>query len=154
MPGKNYKENGIPMRHCFRLLPILLTLALCLGARAQTCETSSDLDDAARSALTSVGRRFFDFAAKGGIAALRQNAAPALASDFSAIEALVKDHQLELAAAQVTPKSVFLLQAEAANPLPHAEFYCGVFGKNGQTPNSAVFSLDNLAPGKYAVVIL
>ena len=37
---------------------------------------------------------------------------------------------------------------------PHAEFYCGVFGKNGQTANSAVFYLDNLPAGKYAVVLL
>jgi hypothetical protein len=155
MPGKNHNPNGTPMGHGFRpLLLILSTLALCLSAQSQTCQTSSDLDDAARSALTAAGRRFFDFAAKGDVAALRQNAAPALASDFSAIEALVKDHQLELAAAQVTPKSVFLLEAEGGNPLPHAEFYCGVFGKNGQTSGSAVFSLDNLVPGKYAVVIL
>ena len=155
MPRKNHNPNGIPRGHCFRLpLLILWAVALCLSAKAQTCQTSSDLDDAARSALTTAGRRFFDFAAKADVASLRQNAAPALASDFSAIETLVKDHQLELAAAQVTPKSVFLLEAEGGSPLPHAEFYCGVFGKNGQTSGSAVFSLDNLSPGKYAVVIL
>lgn len=154
MPGKNYNPNAIPMGRGFRLLLVLSTLALCLNAKAQTCQTSSDLDDAARSALTTAGRRFFDFAAKADVASLRQNAAPALAADFSAIAALVKDHQLELAAAQVTPKSVFLLEAEGGSPLQHAEFYCGVFGKNGQTSGSAVFSLDNLAPGKYAVVIL
>jgi hypothetical protein len=154
MPGKNHNPNGTPMGRSFRPLLILSTLALCLNAQAQTCQTSSDLDEAARSALTIAGRRFFDFAAKGDVASLRQNAPPALASDFSAIEALVKDHQLELAAAQVTPKSVFLLEAEGGSPLPHAEFYCGVFGKNGQTSGSAVFELDNLAPGKYAVVIL
>jgi hypothetical protein len=154
MPGKNHNPNGTPMGRSFRPLLILSTLALCLNAQAQTCQTSSDLDDVARSALTTAARRFFDFAAKGEVASLRQNAAQALAADFSAIEALVKDHQLELAAAQVTPKSVFLLEAEGGSPLPHAEFYCGVFGKNGQTSGSAVFELDNLAPGKYAVVIL
>ena len=39
-------------------------------------------------------------------------------------------------------------------PLAHAEFYCGVFGKNGQTSGSAAFVLNNLPPGKYAVVLL
>jgi len=155
MAGRDHNPNAPPTGHGFRpLLLILSTLVLCLSAKAQTCQTSSDLEDAAKSALTTAGRRFFDFAAKGDVASLRQNAAPALASDFSAIETLVKDHQLELAAAQVTPKSVFLLEAEGGSPLPHAEFYCGVFGKNGQTSGSAVFSLDNLSPGKYAVVIL
>jgi hypothetical protein len=35
-----------------------------------------------------------------------------------------------------------------------AEFDCGVFGQNGQTADSAVFNLENLAPGKYAVVLM
>jgi hypothetical protein len=48
----------------------------------------------------------------------------------------------------------FLLLAEGTAPLPHAEFFCGVFGSKGQTKDSAVFSLNNLPPGKYAVVIL
>ena len=38
--------------------------------------------------------------------------------------------------------------------IPNAQFYCGVFGKNGQTTGSAVFTLANLPPGKYGVVIL
>jgi len=38
--------------------------------------------------------------------------------------------------------------------VPHAEFYCGVFGKSGQTANSAVFYLDNLPAGKYGVVLM
>ena len=39
-------------------------------------------------------------------------------------------------------------------PDAHAEFYCGVFGKSGQTASSAVFYLDNLPAGKYGVVLL
>ncbi|MGB8112256.1 MAG: hypothetical protein WCF22_00705, partial [Candidatus Sulfotelmatobacter sp.] len=38
--------------------------------------------------------------------------------------------------------------------IPHAEFFCGVFGRNGQTADSAAFYLDGLAPGNYGVVIL
>ena len=48
----------------------------------------------------------------------------------------------------------FLLEAEGAAPIAHAEFFCGVFGSKGQTRDSAVFSLNNLPPGKYGVVIL
>jgi hypothetical protein len=123
------------------------------SASAQSCQTSTDLDDATRSAITVAGQRYFETAAKGDSAFLRQNAIASLASDFSSIEATVKDHQPELAGAQATLKSVFLLQADGSAPLPHTEFYCGVFGKSGQTANSAVFYLDNLAPGKYGVVI-
>ncbi len=48
----------------------------------------------------------------------------------------------------------FLLTAEGPEPLPRAEFLCGVFGKTGQTADSAVFVLNNLPPGKYGIVIL
>ena len=123
-------------------------------AHAQNCQTSGDLDDATRSAITAAGQRYFDMAVKGDTATLRQNAIASLAADFSVAETAVKDHEQDLAGAQATVKSIFLLEAEGAAPLPHAEFYCGVFGKNGQTSGSAVFSLDNLPPGKYAVVNL
>ena len=125
-----------------------------LGAGAQSCQTSSELDDATRTAIINTGQRYFDMAAKGDAASLRQNAIPSLASDFSGIEALVKERQPDLAGAQATVKSAFLLDAQGAAPTPHAEFYCGVFGKNGQTSNSAAFYLDNLPPAKYAVLLL
>jgi hypothetical protein len=47
-----------------------------------------------------------------------------------------------------------LLEADGTAPIPRAEFYCGVFGKNGQTADSAAFYLNGLPPGKYGVVIL
>lgn len=125
-----------------------------MNARTQSCQTSGDLDNAIRAGITAAGQRYFDMAAKADVASLRQNAVPSLASDFSGIETTVKDHQPDLANAQATLKSVFLLAIEGTAPVPHAEFYCGVFGKNGQTPGSAVFYLDNLPPGKYGIVLL
>jgi len=136
-----------------------ITLALLIGlsavalsslsARAQSCQTSSDLDDATRNTVTAAGQRYFGLAARGDVASMRQNSIPSLASDFGGIEATVKDHERDLAAAQATVKGVFLL--DGSTPSPHDEFYCGVFGKSGQTANSAVFYLDNLPAGKYGV---
>jgi hypothetical protein len=123
-----------------------------LSAHAQSCQTSSDLEDAPRAAITSAGQRYFDMAAKGDVASLRQNAIPSLASDFSGIESTVKGHQQDLAGAQAAVKGVFLL--DGTTPAPRAEFYCGVFGKNGQTSNSAAFFFENLPAGKYGVVLL
>src|ERR1700741_2038452 len=138
-----------------RSLTLALWIALAfapLGARAQSCQTSSDLDDATRTAIAAAGQRYFGMATKGDVASMRQNAIPSLASDFSGIEATIKDHERDLAAAQATVKGVFLL--DGSTPSPHAEFYCGVFGKTGQTANSAVFYLDNLPAGKYGVALL
>lgn len=131
-------------------------LALCcvIPAISQNCQTSADLDDAVRSAITAAAQRYFDMAAKGDTAGLRQNALPSLTSDFSGVEATIKERQPDLAGATAQVKSAFLLETEGSTPMPRAEFYCGVFGKNGQTAGSAVFTLTNLPPGKYAVVLI
>ena len=147
--------NPTPLRSNFVLRTILLSL-LALPAAiagAQTCQTSADMDAATRTAITNAGQRYFDEAAKGDAASLRQNAIPSLASDFSGIESLLKERQPDLSGAQATIKNSFLLDNQQATP-GRAEFYCGVFAKNGQTANSAAFYLDNLPPAKYAVVLL
>ena len=124
------------------------------SALAESCLTSRDMDDATRTALTTAALRYFDLIAKGDTATLRQGLIPSVASDSSGIEATVKESQPALAGSKATVRPPFLLAAEGATPIPHAEFLCGVFGSKGQTSDSAVFSLNNLPPGKYAVVIL
>lgn len=139
----------------FALLIAFLAIAVSSEtATGQTCQTSSELDDATRTAIASAAQRYFGMAARGDTPSLRQNAIPSLASDFAGVETSVKDQQQDLAGAQATVKSSFLLDASGVAPNPHAEFYCGVFGKNGQTANSAAFYLDNLPPGKYAIALL
>jgi hypothetical protein len=133
---------------------LVLALALGVPAAAQNCESAADLDDATRAAITSAAQRDFDLAAKGDTASLRQNAIPGLAANFTPIENTIKDHQENLTGAQATVNSVFLLEADGTTPLPKAEFYCGLFGKNGQTSGSAIFELNNLPPGKYGVALL
>jgi hypothetical protein len=121
---------------------------------AESCLIGSDLDSATRTALTEAGVRYFDLITKGDTASLRQRAMPSVASDFSVIETTVKDNQAALAGSKAAIRPLFLLAADGAEPIAHAEFYCGVFGSKGQTRDSAVFTLDNLSPGKYAVVIV
>src|ERR1700686_126158 len=112
----------------------LLTLILCAGfARAQTCLTASDMDEPTRAALVTTAKRYFDMAARGDSAGLRQNSISSVASDFSGIETVIKDNQANLSGAQATPRSPFLLKVEGTAPIARAEFLCGVFGKVGQT---------------------
>jgi hypothetical protein len=132
---------------------VAVTTFCAINVFAENCITASDMDPATRPALVAAGQRYFDFIAKGDAASLRQNAIPSLAADFSTIENTVKDNQSALAGAKGTPRPPFLLEADGTAPIPRAEFYCGVFGKNGQTSDSAAFYLSNLPPGKYAVVI-
>ncbi|MGA9043070.1 MAG: hypothetical protein WB421_21250 [Terriglobales bacterium] len=134
------------------LLGAMLTFSK--AAQAQTCLTTEDMDPATKTALLTTGQRFFDMAAKGDSATLRQNAIPSLAADFSGIETAIKDNQPNLSNAKATPRLPFLLKAEGTAPLDRAEFLCGVFGPNGQTATSSEFVIPNLPPGNYAIVIL
>jgi hypothetical protein len=112
------------------------------------------MDAAARSALETTGKRYFDMAAHGDSAGLKQNAIATLASNFGGIETAIKDNQATLAGAQATVRPPFLLTADGTQPVARAEFLCGVFGSAGQTRDSAVFVLNNLPPGKYGVAIV
>jgi hypothetical protein len=133
----------------------LLTLILCAGfAFSQTCLTPSDMDETTRAALVNTAKRYFDMAARGDSAALRQNSIASIASDFSGIETAVKDNQANFAGAQATPRAPFQLKAEGTAPFERAEFLCGVFAKFGQTADSAIFVIPNLPPGNYGVVTL
>ena len=112
------------------------------------------MQEATSSALVTAGKRYYDLAARGDAASLRQNAITSLATNFSGIEGAVKDNQANLAAAQPVSRPPFLLKAEGNEPLARAEFLCGVFGAQGQTRDSAVFVIPNLPPGNYGIVTL
>jgi hypothetical protein len=112
------------------------------------------MDPAVRTALESTAKRYFDMAARGDSVALQQNSIAPVAANFPGIESAVKDNQSAFAGARATVRPPFLLTVEGTAPLERAEFLCGVFGKSGQTPDSAVFELHTLPPGKYAVTII
>jgi hypothetical protein len=148
-----HKRRSLP-HNVWLFSAVLAILVLSASSSSgQSCQSSNDLDEPTRSAISAAGQRYFDMAVRGDTASLRQNAVASLAADFSGIETAIKDHEKDLAASKATLKSLFLLEVDGSGPLAKGEFYCGVFGKNGQTANSAVFYLDNLQPGKYGVVI-
>src|SRR5215510_5927602 len=111
---------------CARILSFLLLLsALAAISPAQTCLTSEDMDVGTRTSLQNTAKQYFDLAAKGDVASLRQNAIPSVAADFGGIEAAVRDHQETFAGAQATPRGPFQLTVEGNKPLERAEFLCG-----------------------------
>lgn len=144
-----------PLRQNISFSLVVVSLLFVASAvSAQTCQTSADMDAAVRTAITSAGQRYFGLATKGDVASLKQNSIPSLASDFGGVENLIKERQPDLTGAQAILKNAFLLDNEQGTQNTREEFYCGVFGKNGQTANSAAFYLDNLPPAKYAVVLM
>jgi hypothetical protein len=137
------------------LLGMVLVLAFpALNAFAESCQTSNEMDDATRTGLTNAALRDFGLIAKGDAASLKQSAISSLASDFSGVEDRIKESQAALASAKAAARPQFLLVVEGTAPIARAEFFCGVFGSKGQTRDSAVFTLNNLPPAKYGVIIL
>jgi len=131
---------------------ILVCASFC--ARAQTCLTTDDMDEATRTALVSTAQHYYQMAAAGDVAGLRQNAIASVAANFGGIEGAIKNNQKTLAGVQANARPPYELKADGTAPLEHAEFLCGIFGASGQTANSVVFTLNNLQPGNYAVVAL
>ncbi len=135
-------------------LALALLVACSVSSMAQTCFTGDDLDAATRGALQTAGTRYFDMAAHGDMASLKQSSIASVASSFSGIESTISENQANLAGAHATARPAFLLKADGTAPLARAEFLCGVFDANGQTKNSAEFIIPNLPPGNYGIVIL
>jgi len=137
---------------------ICLSLALAGPLHAQTCSTGDELEAPIRAGLESAAQRYFGLAARGDVAGLQQNSIPSVTANFSGIAAAVQENQGNLATAQATPRVVFALTVEEPMAGQTAggrqEFFCGAFGKSGQTATSAVFVLNDLAVGRYAVAIL
>jgi hypothetical protein len=141
----------------FVWLGLLLFAGMLLGTTpglSQTCSTGSELSPTVRSSLESTARQYFNMAAQGDVFNLKQNAIPAIANDFGGIERAVVDNRAGLSGGQPTIRNSYVLDAPGTAPIPSAEFFCGVFGAQGQTNNSAGFRIPNLPPGKYAVVIM
>lgn len=124
------------------------------SARAQSCFTSEEIDAGVRSALENSANKYFGMVTQGDVASLRQNAIPSLASSFTGVETVINDNKANLTGATATAQAPYLLKLDGTTPSPRAEFLCGVFGANGQTSNSAVFVLNNLAPGSYGFISL
>src|ERR1039458_4896386 len=112
------------------------------------------MDVAVRTALETAAQRYFEISARGDTTAMKQKAIATVAASFAGIEAAVKENQAAFTGAQATVRPPFLLTADGPETLTRAEFLCGVFGKSGQTKESAVFVLPNLPPGKYGVTLL
>ncbi|HEY1731123.1 MAG TPA: hypothetical protein VGG15_05220 [Terriglobales bacterium] len=86
----------------------------------------------------------------GDVAGLKANAIPAITADFSSIEQAVVTNKPYFAEGQASITGTYLLDASQSKaPLARADFYCGIYN----SPDRVGFSIPNLPPGRYAVVI-
>ncbi|MGA2961306.1 MAG: hypothetical protein ABSD96_06500 [Candidatus Korobacteraceae bacterium] len=135
------------------LMAWLLLMLAAVPLAAETCQEAGEIDSATRSAIESTAKSFLGMSVGGDVAGMRAASMPSLAANFGGIEQAVLENKAGLAGPAVIRKT-YLLDVTGTAPVERAEFFCGVFGANGNTANSAGFVLPNLAPGRYAVVII
>ncbi len=138
-------------RRCVLLISVVSALILLgLPSFAQSCLNATDLDVPTRTAIEAAARQYFDMAARGDVAGLKAHAIPAIAGDFASIEQAVVTNKPYLSGAEPKTVSSYELDASQAKAtLARADFYCGIYN-SAQRVN---FSIPNLPPGMYAVVI-
>jgi hypothetical protein len=131
----------------------ILVIALLASSQvllAQTCSSGSELDSATKTAINSAATQYLGMSKNGDVAGLKANAIPAITGDFSSIEQAVVTNKPYFAAGQATITGTYLLDAsQSKTPLARADFYCGIYN----SPDRVGFSIPNLPPGRYAVVI-
>jgi hypothetical protein len=127
------------------LVVVALTLVLLAAPRlsAQSCDTGSQMDPAAKAAIEGAVSRFAKMAASGAAASLQQDSIPS----FTNVAAIVSDNKA--AFGQATTRSSFLLDNTTGGSSGRAEFYCGIYN----SPDRVGFVFPSLPAGKFAVVI-
>lgn len=121
-------------------------------ALAQGCDTHDEIPAATRTATESAARQAFEQASHGDVNGLNANAIPSLQANFGGVSGAITDNKDAFAGAKAQLRTSFLLDT-GDKASQDGRFYCGVFGANGQTANSAEFDIPGLPAGKYAIVI-
>lgn len=117
---------------------------------AQNCSSGGDLDAASKSAINSAATQYLNMSKNGDVAGLKSNAIPAITGDFGSIEQAVVTNKQYLADGQASITGTYLLDAsDAKTAFARADFYCGIYNSQDRVG----FSIPNLPPGRYAVVI-
>ena len=134
----------------FAVISSVVMLFATQGLWAQTCSTGSEMDAASKSAIDTAAHQYLEMSKNGDVAALKANAIPAITGNFGGIEQAVVSNKTYLAGGPATITGSYLLDAsEAKAPLAKAEFFCGIYN----SPSRLAFSIPNLPPGRYAIVI-
>src|ERR1051326_7601841 len=139
-------------QYTFKILAVALVLAGSLSVWAQTCQNKDEIPEPTRKAIETAAQQVFNQTAAGDVSGLKANSIPSLQTNFGGIAGAVNDNKDAFPGAKPQLRGVYFLDT-GANPGPDGTFYCGVFGANGMSPNTAEFDLPGLPVGKYAITI-
>ena len=118
-----------------------------LTALAASCRTQSQMTAPQRDVLSTIARTMAGDVQRGNVEALRANAIPAVAADFSGIADAVASLKPLVQQAAITVESLYALDVSTESVAgSRTDFYCG-------TP-VVVLNFNDLPAGKYALAII
>jgi hypothetical protein len=138
------------MNKLMRTLACSVVLLTASFAAAETCSTSAEMDAATKSSLQQAASTYFQYVTHSNVPSITANAIPDIAANAAGVQGLVQDHLANLQGATATPRNTYVLDAGGTAPLERAEFFCGVFN----SPAKVGFTLTQLPPGKYGLVVM
>lgn len=135
-----------------RIAPLFLACAMFATSFAfgETCSTAQEMDAATKTAIQSAAAAMYPAVASGDAQSLATKAISDIANNVNAVQGLLDEHKANLAGSSATPRNTYLLEAGGNQTLERAEFFCGVFN----SPAKTGFTMANLPPGKYGLVIM
>jgi hypothetical protein len=131
---------------------LLVMLSASLPAWSQSCQTKEEVPADQQASLESAAAQVFNQASRGDFAAMRAGAVPSLQANFGSIAGAVTDNKTVFSGTRPQVRTVFMLTSgESASS--DGNYYCGVFGAEGETATTAEFNIPGLPAGKYGIVI-
>jgi hypothetical protein len=141
----------IAMKINIRSLVIFFVICLsATGVYAESCSTSSEMDASVKTALQNAAIQYFGYIASANVAQVAANSITDIANNTEGVTGLLNEHKDKLAGATASVRNVYFLDASGQAPLERADFFCGVFNSSAKVG----FTLQNLPPGKYGMVIM
>lgn len=129
----------------------LFAFCMFLGsALAESCVTSTEMDPNLKSTLRNVATQDFGYIVSANTPQVAANSITDIANNTSGLSGLLNEHKDRLAGGTASVRNVYYLDANGSAPLERADFFCGVFN----SPTKVGFTLQNLPPGKYGMVIM
>lgn len=134
----------------FVLLTALILSLFTFNGFAEQCSTSSEMDPATKTAMQNAAMQNFGYVASANVQAVALNSIPDIANNVAGLTGVMEADKANLAGATATVRNTYILDATGSATLERADFFCGVFNSAAKVG----FTLQNLPPGKYGLVIM
>jgi hypothetical protein len=137
------------MRLCSRILIAALLIAAPAAGFAASCTTQSELTQADRGNLASLGEQLSEAVLRQDTSALQTVLLPAVSAQWDGIRGAVEQAAPLVKGGKVQLRNIYVLDASTLTAPSDTQFFCS----NANGSMTVTISMHALPPGKYALVL-